>query len=174
MTKQILSRREMLRTSGAALLSGRLALAFCALPQEGPDTPKLTMYISACPSVAEMRRIKQIGVNVADIPAAPPLPWTQTMIRARMETLGSAGLKLGIMMIPWMTASGLDQSFLKIVHGRRGRDEEIEKVQQSIRAAGSTGLPVVEYNFFAHRLVEGYFDQAGRALGDDCHRGAQQ
>lgn len=152
----------MLRTSGALLLSGPLDLALGALPPEGPDTPKLTMYISASPSAGEMRRIKQIGVNVVDIPAAPPLPWTAEMIRSVMKTLGSEGLQLGIMMIPWTTPSGLDQSFLKIVHGGPGRDEAVENVQHSIRAAGSAGLPVVEYNFFAHRLVEGYFEQPGR------------
>ncbi len=31
--------------------------------------------------------------------------------------------------------------------GRPGRDEEIEKVIQSIRAAGKAGLPVIEYLF---------------------------
>ena len=34
---------------------------------------------------------------------------------------------------------------------------------QSIRAAGKVGLPVVEYNFYAHRAMEGYFEETGRA-----------
>ena len=39
---------------------------------------------------------------------------------------------------------------------------EIEKIRQSIRAAGRAGLPVIEYNFYAHRIVEGYFEEPGR------------
>ena len=43
-----------------------------------------------------------------------------------------------------------------------GRDEQIEQVIQSIRAAGKAGLPVIEYNFYAHRLTEGYKEETGR------------
>ena len=42
-------------------------------------------------------------------------------------------------------------------------DEDIEHVIQSIRAAGKVGLPVVEYNWYAHRAMEGYFEETGRA-----------
>ena len=53
--------------------------------------------------------------------------------------------------------------FPNTIYGRPGRDEEIEKIRQSIRAAGRAGLPVVEYNFYAHRIVEGYYEETGRA-----------
>jgi len=53
--------------------------------------------------------------------------------------------------------------FPNTIYGRPGRDEEIEKVKQSIRVAGKVGLPVVEYNFYAHRIVEGYYEELGRA-----------
>jgi mannonate dehydratase len=53
--------------------------------------------------------------------------------------------------------------FPNTLYGRPGRDAEIQKVQQSIRAAGAAGVPVVEYNFYAHRLVEGYYAESGRA-----------
>jgi mannonate dehydratase len=53
--------------------------------------------------------------------------------------------------------------FPKTIYGREGRDEEIEKIRQSIRAAGRAGLPVIEYNFYAHRIVEGYYEETGRA-----------
>ncbi len=36
-------------------------------------------------------------------------------------------------------------------------------MQQSIRAAGRVGLPVVEYNFYAHRAMEGYYAEPGRS-----------
>jgi mannonate dehydratase len=53
--------------------------------------------------------------------------------------------------------------FPNTIYGRPGRDEEIEKVKESIRVAGKVGLPVVEYNFYAHRIVEGYYEEIGRA-----------
>lgn len=53
--------------------------------------------------------------------------------------------------------------FTNTLYGRPGRDEEIQKVQQSIRAAGAAGVPVVEYNFYAHRSMEGYYAETGRA-----------
>ena len=53
--------------------------------------------------------------------------------------------------------------FPNAIYGRPGRDEDIEKVRQSIRAAARAGLPVIEYNFYAHRIVEGYFEETGRA-----------
>jgi mannonate dehydratase len=70
-----------------------------------------------------------------------------------MDKLKVGGLTLGNMMIG---------GFAKTLYGKPGRDEEIEMVQQSIRAAGKVGLPVIEYNFYAHRLVEGYYGATGR------------
>ena len=52
--------------------------------------------------------------------------------------------------------------FPNAIYGRPGRDEEIDKVCASIRAAGRVGLPVMEYNFYAHRIVEGYYEEEGR------------
>jgi len=49
--------------------------------------------------------------------------------------------------------------FNNAIYGRPGRDEEIEKVIASIRAAGKVGLPVIEYNWYAHRAMEGYFEE---------------
>jgi mannonate dehydratase len=53
--------------------------------------------------------------------------------------------------------------FRNTIYGQAGRDEEIDKVIQSIRAAGKAGLPVIEYNFYTHRAMEGYYEQTGRA-----------
>ena len=38
-----------------------------------------------------------------------------------------------------------------------------DQVRQSIRAAGKAGLPVIEYNFYAHRIIEGYYDDINPA-----------
>ena len=53
--------------------------------------------------------------------------------------------------------------FNNAIYARSSRDEDIEKVIASIRAAGKAGLPVVEYNWYAHRAMEGYFEETGRA-----------
>ena len=54
--------------------------------------------------------------------------------------------------------------FPKTIYGRPGRDEEIDKVIQSIRQAGKVGLPVIEYKLYAtpadRRLLRR--DRAGR------------
>ena len=64
-----------------------------------------------------------------------------------------------------------------IIRGTEGRDEEINKVKDSLIAAGKASLPVVEYNFYSHRAVEGYYDIVGRGgvqyLGYDYNRKGQ-
>ena len=131
---------------------------------EGPDTPKLCLEMTLGPPAgrnlaagwldeAGMGRIKQIGVNHVHM-TGPKIPWQEADIRARMEKLKTGGLTLGNMMVG---------GFPNTIYGRPGRDEEIEDIQKSIRAAGRAGLPVIEYNFFAHRIVEGYYEKTGRA-----------
>ncbi len=126
---------------------------------EGPNTPKLCLEISGgllsagTQDDAGMRRIKQLGVNYV-LCGGPRIPWKEEDIRARVERFRAGGLTLYNMMIG---------GFPKTLYGRNGRDEEIDKVRQSVRAAGRAGLPVIEYNFYAHRLVEGYYEQTGRA-----------
>lgn len=154
-----LSRRTILQVAGAG------ALASPALPGQasqaggkGADGPKICLEITgrlqaAGLDEAGMRRVKQLGVDHVAM-GGPPIPWEESAIRARMERLRAGGLTLGNMMIG---------GFPNALYGKPGRDEEIDKVRQSIRAAGKAGLPVVEYNFYAHRLVEGYYEETGRA-----------
>jgi mannonate dehydratase len=115
------------------------------------ETPKLTLSIRDLED-STLRRVKQIGVDHV-IMGGPQIPWTEKEIKARMDRLASAGLNLGNMMI---------SGFPNAIYGRPARDQDIEKVQQSVRAAGKAGLPVVEYNFYAHRIVEGYAEVPGR------------
>jgi mannonate dehydratase len=100
-----------------------------------------------------MRRLKQVGVDYV-LTGGPPIPWTEADVRTRMDRFKSGGLTLCNMMI-----SGFDD----VIWGRPGADAQIEKVIASIRAAGKAGLPVIEYNFYAHRLIEGYKEEIGRA-----------
>ena len=155
-----ISRRNLLKTVGAATLlsSTPLGAGFPAFTQEGPDTPKLCLEINGVLAAGHldetgMRRVKQLGVNHVAM-GGPTIPWEESQIRALVESLKSGGLTLGNLMV---------SGFPNTLYGRPGRDEEIEKVQQSIRAAGAAGVPVVEYNFYAHRLTEGYYAESGRA-----------
>ncbi|MDB5733985.1 MAG: hypothetical protein JWN16_622 [Alphaproteobacteria bacterium] len=164
----VFSRRGMLQTSAAATLGCVSGIGPAGasnvggMPQEGPETPKLTMYISADPTESEMKKIKQIGVDIVDMPDMPPPPWTEEWFRKRMDILATQGLKLGIVMVPWFRNGAMEPEFLKVVHGLPGRDDMIEKLKASIVAAGQAGLPVVEYDFFPHRANEGYKEIPGR------------
>jgi mannonate dehydratase len=156
-----MTRRNILQTAGAtAVLAPALGQAQIPGPRpEGRDTPKICLQVGdtglAAGNLAApgMRRVKQLGVDHV-LMGGPRIPWEESRIRSIMDSLKSGGLTLGNMMI---------SGFPNTLYGRPGRDEEIEKVRQSIRAAGRAGLPVVEYNFYAHRIVEGYYEETGRA-----------
>lgn len=159
------SRRQAIKAMGAAaavapMLRTLSGAAITPAPMQGESagTPRICLEMGggnlAAGGLSEggMRRVKQLGVSHV-LMGGPPIPWQEAQIRPVMDRLQAGGLTLGNMMIA---------GFPKALYGRPGRDEEIEKVQQSIRAAGRAGLPVVEYNFYAHRLVEGYYEAEGR------------
>ena len=52
--------------------------------------------------------------------------------------------------------------FNDVIWGGPGAEAQIDNVIKSIRVAGKVGLPVIEYNFYAHRLTEGYKEETGR------------
>ncbi len=156
-----LSRRRIIQAIGASTLGAPRASGV-EIPgprAEGPDTPKIcleaggTALSAGSPNPAGMRRVKQLGVDHV-LMGGPPIPWDEQRLRTLMAGFQSGGLALGNMMIG---------GFPNTIYGRPGRDEEIEKVRQSIRVAGRVGLPVVEYNFYAHRIIEGYYEEPGRA-----------
>ncbi|HEX9186624.1 MAG TPA: mannonate dehydratase, partial [Vicinamibacteria bacterium] len=155
-----LRRRAFLRATGAAALAPAVppALALSAEraewpPAEGPGTPRLCLGAGAAADEKEMRRIRQIGVESV-LMGGPGIPWKEEDLRALVERFRKGGLAVANLMIG---------GFPSTLYGRPGRDEEIEKVKDSIRAAGKAGVPVVEYNFYAHRLTEGYYEELGRA-----------
>jgi mannonate dehydratase len=121
---------------------------------EGPDTPKISAPIARQNlDEAAIRRVRQIGVNYV-LTGGPRIPWDEAELRSFVSTLKSGGLTLGNMMIA---------GFPNTIFGKPGREEEIENIRKSIRAAGKVGLPVIEYNFYAHRVIEGYYEETGRA-----------
>jgi len=148
-----------------ALLPSLAGFGFAAAPagttwpiEEGPTTPKLCLELSGGRlsagqiNEAGMRRVRQLGVTHV-LAGGPRIPWDETELRKRIEAHKAAGITLYNLMIG---------GFPNTIYGRPGRDEEIDKVRQSIRAAGRAGLAVIEYNFYAHRLTEGYYEQQGR------------
>jgi mannonate dehydratase len=149
-----LSRRLMIQTAVASSAAPALITAAPARQWpivEGPDTPKLCM--SAGQGEAGLRRVKQLGVDYA-LGGGGPIPWQEDKLKAQMERYKAGGITLYNLMI---------SGFNNAIYGRPGRDEEIDKVKQSIVAAGKVGLAVVEYNWYAHRAMEGYYEEPGRA-----------
>lgn len=149
--------------AGALVSSGVDAAQVPAAPKEGAGTPKIALGMGDGGALGGDRavaakRVKQLGVDHVLSGGPPALPWTA-------ETLATV-------MAPWR-ANGVSVSNLMIgvsadiIYGKTGskRDEDIEKVKQSIVAAGQAGLPVVEYNFYAHRAMEGYFEEIDTARG---------
>jgi mannonate dehydratase len=183
--KRDLSRRNLFQAAGAtaiapAITALRPATMSAAPPPsqwpivEGPNTPHIALGNGR--DEASIRRVKQLGVTYVmglggvGQPAGQgqaqaagrgqggrgnQLPWLEADIRAAIARAKENGLTLYNTM--------LENSFPNTIYGRPGRDEEIDKIRQTIRAAGKAGLPVIEYNFYAHRAMEGYFEETGRA-----------
>ena len=122
-------------------------------PPLGSDTPKICLGAPPNADEAVMRRYKQIGVDYV-LMGGPKSPWEEAELRQRMDRYKAAGITIINMMI-----GGFDD----VIWGKPGADAQIENVIKSIRVAGKVGLPVIEYNFYAHRLIEGYKEERGRA-----------
>jgi len=119
---------------------------------EGEHTPKMVLSCPVNADVKMMRRLKQIGVDHVSTVWGPG-PWKEVELRGYMDSFKRQGLRLINLMYIVKP---------NIVLGRKGRDEEIALIKDSLRAAGACGLPTVEYNFYVDRLVEGYFEREGR------------
>ncbi len=161
------SRRTVLKAAGTAfVLPAASRASVLAAPGagadrsrfEGTDTPKICLEggpaAAATPEAAAAARgITQLGVTHV-ISGGGRIPWEEAGLKQMMERLRANGLTLANLMI-----SGFNDA----IYNRPGKDADIEKVIASIRAAGKAGLPVVEYNWYAHRAMEGYFEETGRA-----------
>jgi mannonate dehydratase len=155
MSDAAFTRRGLIGAAGAACL---LEAAGGATPKsawpltEGTATPKLCLLSGPTADERAMRRITQLGVKHA-IMSGPRIPWEEQQLRQIIDRFQKGGIAVSNMMIG---------GFPNTIYGKAGRDQEIENIQKSIRAAGRAGLPVIEYNFYAHRATEGYFDEPGR------------
>jgi len=150
------SRRHWLKATAAApaVLTGARALAQSVswpIDTNVAGLPKLCVITP--PDPAGLRQLKQLDVNHAIASYGGPIPWTEDRIRSIIDSYKAHGVNVVNMMI-----GGFDD----VIRGGPKRDEQTEKVIQSIRAAGRAGLPVIEYNFYAHRITEGYYEELGR------------
>ncbi|HEY1337895.1 MAG TPA: mannonate dehydratase [Bryobacteraceae bacterium] len=163
-----ISRRKWMQSAGAAGLAAAAPSAPAATTMPGPrfegkDTPKICLELNfpgwSAPSdpeeaaAASGRHLRQLGVEHA-ISGMGRIPWQEETLRAFLDRYKKNGIAVANIMI---------SGFNRAIYNRPGRDEDIENVIQSIRAAGKCGLPVVEYNWYAHRTMEGYFAEEGRA-----------
>jgi mannonate dehydratase len=157
-----MTRRGIIQTVGAAALSTAASpgQTIPGLRAEGKDTPKICQQIGSLSyspggfDAAGMRRIKQLGVDYVLSGDGPQGPWDEAGLRKMIDPLKAAGLTLRHLY--------LAPGFPNATFGRPGRDQEIEKVIQNIRVAGKVGIPVLEYNWYAHRIAEGYYEDTGR------------
>ena len=162
-------RRQLLKTVGAAALLGacrwrtrRAAAAaegptypvtFRGMPGDGPGRPRICLGAPATADDAQLRRLKQIGVSHV-LMGGPTAPWKEDELKARLDRFKAGGVEIINMMIG---------GFNDVIWGGPKAEEQTANVVESIKVAGKLGLPVVEYNFYAHRLTEGYKLEEGRA-----------
>ncbi|MEO6330862.1 MAG: mannonate dehydratase [Ginsengibacter sp.] len=119
---------------------------------DNPDTPRICVGLSMDADEKTMRQAKQIGIDYV-LMGGPKIPWTEEGLRTIMNRFKENGLTVINMMIG---------GHPNTIYGREGRDAEIKNIQDSLQAAGAAGLPVVEYNFYADRLMEGYYEKKAR------------
>src|SRR4051812_33950256 len=128
------SRRRLIEAASVAAFAAP-AVHAAKMPEprfEGKDTPKLCLSMgdgggggAAGPNEAGLRRIKQIGVEYV-LGGGPKIPWEENQLKELMDKIKGAGLSLANLMI-----TGFDSA----IYNRPGKDEEIQKVIQSIRVA---------------------------------------
>ncbi len=148
-----LNRRRWMQAGGAAaLVPGVRAAAVKWPPAEGSATPKICVGSRRDADGDAMRQWIQVGIRNV-LMGGPPIPWQEADLRAIIDPYKAAGISVCNLMIG---------GFNDVIYGRSGRDRQIEEVIASIRAAGRVGLPVIEYNFYANRLMEGYKEEIGR------------
>jgi mannonate dehydratase len=128
-----------------------------------PNGPKIGISISNFHD-STLRRVRQLGITTVHSSGGIPspntnfglekhLPWTEKTLGSDLKALNAHGMRMGAKMIT---------GFPNAIYGRPGREEEIEAVIQSVKVAALLEMPVIEYNWYAHRATEGYYLVEGR------------
>ncbi len=120
--------------------------------REGRGLPYLCMVMSPRSTADEMRQMKQLGIDHVHM-GGGPIPWKVEELSILQDRFKAEGLTIVNLMIG---------GFPNVILGKEGRDAEIENVIKSLIAAGKAGIPVVEYNFYVDRLMDGYYEVKGR------------
>jgi mannonate dehydratase len=103
---------------------------------------------------ASYQRIKQLGVTHLLGVNIGGSPWTEEAVRRAVQTAKDNG------MVAYNAMINVPSS---VIYGKDTRAKDLEPFIASIEAAGKGGLAVAEYNFYAHRAIEGYYETVGRA-----------
>ncbi len=122
---------------------------------ETDETPALTLFLMNLDD-SSLRRVRQLGITgvcMSSLMSGGLETWTDDVLRGHVDRIAEAGLVLRNVMF---------NPSDRVRYGEPGRDEDIETIINAIQVAGRQGLPVMEYNFYAHRIVEGYRKAAGR------------
>ena len=101
-------------------------------PEASANAPLPRLCLISGSTPAQLRHLQQIGINYAIGGAIGPTPWTEERIRAAMDPYKAGGVQAINFMI-----GGNDD----IIRGGPKRDEQIENIIQSIRAAGRSLCP---------------------------------
>lgn len=141
------SRRQVIQAAGLSTVFPAPAAAAVA------EGPKICLGVPPNTDDAGMRRLRQIGVDHV-LMGGPKIPWKEADIRALIERFKAGGITICNLMI---------SGFNDVIWGRAGAEAQTQAVVDSILAAGRAGLAVIEYNFYANRLTEGYKEETGRA-----------
>jgi mannonate dehydratase len=170
-----ISRRGVMQVTGAAafLPSASWAVSGRQWPiVEGPDTPVLCMISGDGGGPMQLtqpgqegtrgganqdvswKRIQQLGIKTIIGGNLGSFPWEEANVRAAIQRAKDAGMTL------YNTLISVPNN---VVFNRPGRDNDIQNFIKSLHVAGKAGLPVVEYNLYLHRAMEGYFEETGRA-----------
>lgn len=156
-----LSRRSFVALTGLApfargeSLTGRLKLTLPARDLSGDTLNSIvnfgvewiTMGGPGAPTYTTEGRVVRTSSDFSEP------PWKEEQLSRIKSRVEGFGLKVGNLML---------HDFRDAILGRPGADRDIERVQESIRVAGTVGIPVVEYNWYALRAMGGYYNEPGR------------
>ena len=155
------TRRSLLQSSALAIAAPALRFPNAQLP--GGWAPKLS---ESMPDVnpPTLRWLRQIGCKhvifsgTGNVDRERKGYWNVADILRAKESCDEAGVSLETMMIP------ID-FYPKAMLGEPGRDEEIEKVCRTIKAAGEVSIPMLEWRFWPDFFWDsrvGYYEIPGR------------
>lgn len=135
---ELVSRRNLL--AGAAV-----APAAPALPPDGPWQPKVAENIGDL-EASTLGWLAQLGLQWVDLQGAESVDrdqkgwWSFDDLQAAQQRCRQFGLQIAAITVPiaWQ---------MRPMLGAPGRDEDIERIVRSIRAAGRAGIPVFQYRW---------------------------